>query len=111
MITVRNETEAQAVKALELAIEAIADSTPSWLWDASRLADTYNEIDRALGDYEALSRDLAAVKRPKGRQFHETARQYHDRFVEPPKLTDSEAREIMDAGHRAMHRTVKRLER
>lgn len=36
---------------------------------------------------------------------------YDDLFVPPPKMTETEQREALDAAHKAMHRTIKRLER
>ncbi len=51
-LVLSNETEAEAVKELERAIERISDTTPAWLWDKSNLADLYEEIDTILMVYE-----------------------------------------------------------
>jgi hypothetical protein len=52
-IRIRNEKEAAEVAALrDLLQGAVADTTPSWLWDASHLATTANELDEALLAWE-----------------------------------------------------------
>jgi hypothetical protein len=58
-IEIRNEAELQAVAELEKAIERLSDTTPAWLWDkmaAAGLADFYEDIDRALGEWERIHR-------------------------------------------------------
>ena len=53
-LTVRNETEAEAVRQLERDIEAIADKMPSWLWDACGLSYVYEDVDEALCAYDRV---------------------------------------------------------